>query len=140
MTDTLSVHDRSLRMSRVRSKDSVPEVKLRSIVHKMGFRFRLHGKSLPGKPDLVFASRRAVIFMHGCFWHRHDTCRLARLPKSKLEFWRTKLNANRKRDKLHEKQLLKMGWRVLVVWECELERPEVVAKTVKRFLEFTESL
>ena len=121
-------------MSRIRGKGSAPEMKLRRLVHGMGFRYRLHIQELPGTPDLVFPSRHAVIFMHGCFWHRHEGCKLARLPKSKLDFWKTKLQANKERDLLHQRQLRDLGWRVLVVWECEMSDPERMSAIVGDFL------
>nr|VFK25958.1 MAG: T/G mismatch-specific endonuclease [Candidatus Kentron sp. MB]VFK33780.1 MAG: T/G mismatch-specific endonuclease [Candidatus Kentron sp. MB]VFK76378.1 MAG: T/G mismatch-specific endonuclease [Candidatus Kentron sp. MB] len=121
-------------MSLIRCAGSGPEIKLRRLVHGMGFRYRLHVKELPGKPDLVFLSRRAVIFMHGCFWHRHEGCKLARLPKSKLDFWETKLEANRTRDALKQRQLRDQGWRVLVVWECEIADIDHVSMVVNKFL------
>lgn len=121
-------------MSLIRGKGSEPEMKLRRLVHGMGFRYRLHVKALPGKPDLVFPSKRAVIFMHGCFWHRHKGCKLARLPKSKLEFWKPKLEQNRKRDLRHLQLLNAMAWRVLVIWECELADVERVSLIVREFL------
>lgn len=132
--DTLSPSQRSERMSRIRARDSAPEVRLRRLVHAMGFRYRLHVKDLPGTPDLVFPSRRAVIFMHGCFWHRHKGCKLARLPKSRLDFWEIKLEENRRRDLLNRRKLRSLGWRVLVVWECELRDPESVSRVVADFL------
>jgi DNA mismatch endonuclease (patch repair protein) len=134
LADTLSPKERSERMSRIRGKGSNPEMRLRRLVHGLGFRYRLHVKELPGKPDLVFPARRAVIFMHGCFWHRHEGCRLARLPKSKLDFWMAKLEANRQRDLIHQRQLLDLGWRVLVIWECELSDIEHVSQIIKKFL------
>src|SRR5690349_18847706 len=105
--DTLSQAERSERMARVRAKDSRPELTVRRLVHGMGYRYRLHDPRLPGKPDLVFRSRRRVIFVHGCFWHRHadPACRLARLPKSRLEFWLPKLEANRTRDRINQEKL-----------------------------------
>lgn len=134
LADTLSPEERSKRMSLIRGTGSAPEIKLRHLIHRMGFRYRLHVKELPGKPDLVFPSRKVVIFMHGCFWHRHKRCKLARLPKSKLGFWQTKLEGNRKRDIRNQRQLRAMGWRVLVVWECEMADIEHVTKTVREFL------
>ncbi len=122
-------------MSLIRGTGSAPEMKLRRLVHHMGFRYRLHVKELPGKPDLVFPSRHAVIFMHGCFWHRHKGCKLARLPKSKLDFWKPKLETNRKRDLRNQRQLKALGWRVLVVWECELVDARQVSNIVQEFLE-----
>ncbi len=135
MTDTLSPNERSKRMSLIRGKDSSPELKLRRLVHGMGFRYRLHVKDLPGKPDLVFPSRRAVIFMHGCFWHRHPGCKLARMPKSKLDFWRPKLEGNRERDLRNQEMLKKLGWHVLIIWECEMENIEKVYNKVREFLQ-----
>ncbi|MBT8419839.1 MAG: very short patch repair endonuclease [Gammaproteobacteria bacterium] len=134
MTDTLSRKERSKRMSLIRGTGSVPEMKLRRLVHGMRFRYRLHVGKLPGKPDLVFPSRRAVIFMHGCFWHRHKDCKLARLPKSKLDFWEPKLEENRKRDLCKQRQLRDMGWRVLVVWECEMVDTDRISTIVQEFL------
>ena len=135
MVDTLTKKERSERMSLIRASGSAPELKLRRLVHRMGFRYRLHVKGLPGKPDLVFPSRRAVIFMHGCFWHRHGGCKLARLPKSKLDFWEPKLNANKQRDIGDQRKLKELGWRVLVIWECELANLDHVSSTVTKFLE-----
>ncbi len=132
--DTLSKEERSERMSRVRSKNSAAEMRLRRLIHGMGFRYRLHVRSLPGTPDLVFPSRRAVIFMHGCFWHRHDNCHLARLPKSRMDFWGQKLEANKQRDRKNEELLRKLGWRVLVVWECQMKDIDTVSAIVKEFL------
>lgn len=132
--DTLSKVERSERMSRVRSKDSTPELRLRHLIHGMGFRYRLHAKDLPGKPDMVFPARNAVIFMHGCFWHRHARCRLARLPKSRVAFWSDKLEGNRLRDQRNRRKLRALGWRVLVIWECQLQNPERVSTLVGKFL------
>ncbi|WP_434149448.1 very short patch repair endonuclease [Methylocaldum gracile subsp. desertum] len=132
--DTLSPEERSKRMSLIRGTGSAPEIKLRRLVHGMGFRYRLHVKELPGKPDLVFPSKRAVIFMHGCFWHRHPDCKLARIPKSKLDFWKPKLEANKERDLRNQKELRSLGWRVLVVWECEIDNTERLSLIIREFL------
>lgn len=121
-------------MSRIRGKDSNPEMKLRRLVHGLGFRYRLHAKDLPGKPDMVLPARHAVIFMHGCFWHRHEGCKLARLPKSRLDFWEAKLEANRQRDLSYQQQLLELGWRVLVVWECQLGDTANASRIIQEFL------
>lgn len=133
--DTLSAEERSARMALIRNKDTKPERLVRSLVHGMGYRYRLHSGKLPGRPDLVFGKRRKTIFVHGCFWHRHPACKLARLPKSKLDFWKTKLESNRKRDMRNQKALKKMGWSVLVIWECELADLQLVARRVEKFLE-----
>lgn len=134
MTDTLSPKERSERMSRVQAKDTSPEMKLRRSIHGMGFRYRLHVSGLPGKPDLVFSKYSAVIFMHGCFWHRHEGCKLARLPKSRVEFWQNKLEGNKERDLCNIEKLREMGWRILVVWECSLKDVDMVARRVRNFL------
>lgn len=122
MPDTLSPTERSRRMSLVRGKDTGAEMIVRRLVHSMGFRYRLHGKGLPGKPDLVFRRRRKAIWVHGCFWHQHPdpTCKLARMPKSRLEFWRPKLEGNRERDMRNRDSLHAQGWKSLTIWECEL--------------------
>ena len=134
--DTLSPSDRSERMARVRNKDTKPEMLVRRLVHSLGFRYRLHGKGLPGTPDLVFASRRKAIFVHGCFWHRHGArCPLTRMPKSKLEFWSAKLQGNRKRDEKNMRRLRAMGWKALVIWECQTNgATEALAARIAAFL------
>jgi DNA mismatch endonuclease (patch repair protein) len=132
--DTLSPQERSERMSRVRSKDTKPELVVRRLVHRLGFRYRLHDRKLPGQPDMVFAGKKSVIFVHGCFWHRHKDCSLCRLPKSKLEFWKPKLEENRRRDSRNERKLRKEGWRVLVVWECEVADHEGLKSRILEFL------
>ena len=134
MMDTLSPKERSERMARVRSKDTKPEMAVRRLVHGMGYRYRLHGQRLPGRPDMVFASRRKVIFVHGCFWHRHDDCKLARLPKSKLDFWLPKLERNRERDREVQVELRGLDWTSLIVWECEVSDLESLAQRIVTFL------
>ncbi len=134
--DTLTIAERSERMSRVRCKDTKPEMLVRSIVHGMGYRYKLHDRSLPGNPDMVFPSRGKIIFVHGCFWHRHGArCEYTRWPKSKLEFWRPKLEQNNRRDRVVGRELRKQGWSVLVVWECELKNRERLAARVRAFME-----
>ena len=135
MVDTVNAKTRSLVMSRVRSKDTNPEMTVRRLVHGAGYRYRLHVRILPGTPDLVFAGRRKVIFVHGCFWHRHKRCALARLPKSHLGFWLPKLEENRRRDMRNLARLRKMGWSVLTVWECELKNAKVLETRIRRFLD-----
>ncbi|HMM37281.1 MAG TPA: very short patch repair endonuclease [Desulfovibrio sp.] len=136
MTDTLTPHERSERMSQIRGKDSSSEMRLRRLIHSMGFRYRLHVKTLPGTPDLVFSAKRAVIFMHGCFWHRHQNCRLSRMPKSRVHYWHEKFEANRRRDNANISRLNELGWRVLVIWECQIKAKNLneVSNLVKRFL------
>jgi DNA mismatch endonuclease, patch repair protein len=134
--DTLTPAERSERMSRVRNKGSRAELFVRSLVHRLGYRFRLHKAGLPGKPDLVFPSRRKVIFVHGCFWHRHPdpACALARLPKSRQEFWVPKLEGNRRRDLRVEDELNSLGWRSLVIWECQLRDRSFLENEIRTFL------
>lgn len=136
MTDTLTPLERSKRMSLVRNKNTKPEYLVRQLVHRLGFRYRLHNKELPGKPDLVFSARRKVIFVHGCFWHRHLSrrCQLARLPKSRQDFWLPKLEQNRLRDKKKQAQLWRLGWHVLVIWECELRALDKLEFKITNFL------
>ena len=121
-------------MSRVRSKGSKPEMAVRRLVHGLGYRYRLHGKGIPGRPDLVFRSRRKVIFVHGCFWHRHTGCKLARLPKSRLDFWKPKLERNHERDREVHKALRDEGWSSLIIWECEVGDAEELAVRIHSFL------
>ncbi len=122
-------------MARVRSKNMRPELAVRKLVFAMGYRYRLHGTGLPGHPDLVFSSRKKVIFVHGCFWHRHRGCGLARLPKSRLEFWEPKLEGNRVRDEKNTEALARDGWKVLTVWECQLKDTAGLERRVRRFLD-----
>jgi DNA mismatch endonuclease (patch repair protein) len=117
-------------MSGIRGKDTQPELIVRSLVHRLGLRFRLHGKGLPGRPDLVLSGRRTVIFVHGCFWHRHS-CGLAAVPKTRSEFWATKFDANVRRDARNKAALEALGWRVVEVWECEVRDPESLIKRIQ---------
>lgn len=133
--DTLSSEERSRRMALVRSKNTKPEMRVRRLVYSMGYRYRLHDKRLPGKPDLAFIGKKKAIFVHGCFWHRHEGCVLARLPKSRLEFWEPKLEANRTRDLRKQAELEVMGWQVMIVWECEMKNEDDLAKRLREFLE-----
>lgn len=134
MVDYLSPEARSSLMSRIRGKNTRPEITVRRIVHALGHRFRLHCRDLPGTPDLVFRGMRKVIFVHGCFWHRHDDCPQAYNPKSRQDFWREKFRLNKRRDRAHARQLDRSGWDVLVVWECELSSPDAIRRKISRFL------
>lgn len=133
--DNVSPARRSEIMGRVRSRDTVPEMRVRKLVHSMGYRYRLHAKDILGKPDLVFRSRRKVIFVHGCFWHRHPGCALARMPKSREDFWLQKLEANRQRDLKIERTLRETNWSVLIIWECELSDTDWLKNLIKEFLD-----
>jgi DNA mismatch endonuclease (patch repair protein) len=121
-TDIFSPEKRSEIMSKVRSKDSLAEIKVRSALHAAGFRFRLHRKDLPGTPDILLPKHRLAIFVHGCFWHRHEGCPKASTPKSNKEFWDNKFNQNVERDNKARMALEKMGWRVLIIWECSVNK------------------
>ena len=136
MTDSLSPTRRSANMAAIRAKDTKPELIVRRIVHALGYRYRLHRRDLPGKPDLVFGPRRKVIFVHGCFWHMHPkaNCLDARRPKSNFGYWTPKLARNVARDAEHVATLRKLGWRVLVIWECETKDTANLAARVTKFL------
>lgn len=121
MTDRISKKHRSWNMSRIRGKHTTPELTLRSLLHRAGFRFRLHVPGLPGKPDIVLPKYRTVIFVHGCFWHRHEGCSNATTPKTRRQFWQEKFDRTVERDREKQAQLESAGWRVLTVWECELK-------------------
>lgn len=109
-------------MQKIRNRDTAPELYVRRLIHSLGFRFRLHRRDLPGTPDLVFSSLRKAIFVHGCFWHRHD-CRKGRsMPSTRTQFWRDKLNGNKRRDVASHRKLRRLGWSVLIVWECQVTR------------------
>ena len=125
MADTLTKEKRSWNMSRIAAENTKPEVLLRSLLHREGFRFRLHDKRLPGKPDIVLPRYRTVIFVNGCFWHRHENCKYAYTPKSRQEFWINKFEETIQRDQKKQKLLNNMGWKVLVVWECELKKDSI---------------
>ena len=118
--DRLTVAQRSRNMARVRSRNSAPELRVRSLLHRSGFRFRLHVRDLPGSPDIVLPRHRTVVFVHGCFWHRHAGCPYAYVPRSRTGFWQRKFADNVTRDARDAERLESMGWRVLVVWECDL--------------------
>lgn len=133
MPDNLTAEQRRQNMAAIRSRNTKPETAVRSIIHRLGFRFRLHVGSLPGKPDIVLNKYCSVVFVHGCFWHRHKGCRRCATPKSNQKYWNAKLAGNVKRDAKHIKDLKKLGWRVLVVWECELTN---IPKLEKKLLSF----
>ncbi|MCK4782312.1 MAG: DNA mismatch endonuclease Vsr [Desulfobacteraceae bacterium] len=137
MVDRVSPEKRSWIMSHIRSKNTIPEKTVRSLLHRMGFRFSLHRSDLPGKPDIVLPKYAAVVFVNGCFWHHHRGCKEATIPKSNISFWEQKLTSNVQRDKKHRKELRKMGWKVIVVWECELKKQEKLSKRLKKALPLT---
>ena len=134
MVDVHTKEQRSFNMSQIRDKNTKPEIIIRSIVHRMGFRFRLHDKNLPGKPDIVLPRHKKVIFIHGCFWHLHN-CRYGRVkPQTNANFWQTKRQSNKNRDKRNLAQLRKLGWQILVIWECWLKTPAKVYQKLCLFL------
>ena len=132
--DVLTKKQRSYCMSRIRKTDSAPELLVRQILHRLGYRFRLYRKDLPGCPDIVLPKYKKIIFVHGCWWHRHN-CHLGRrTPKSRTKYWLPKLAANKKRDKENRSKLLKLGWKILVVWECQIKKPERITDKIISFL------
>ena len=133
MVDIMTTEQRSALMCRIRSVDTKPELFVRRALHAMGYRFRTHVRGLPGRPDLVFTKRRAVIFVHGCFWHRHG-CKKTYVPKVREEFWGEKFAANTSRDERNQSQLIQSGWRVLIVWECEVENDDTLLDRMVAFL------
>lgn len=134
MGDRLTPESRSSCMRAVRSKDTSAELQVRSLVHKLGFRYSLHDARLPGKPDLVLRSRRKIIFVHGCFWHRHS-CRHGSIsPKTNADYWNAKRERNVQRDALQSRLLRADGWQVLIVWECQLKYPDRLSRRLQRFL------
>jgi DNA mismatch endonuclease (patch repair protein) len=134
MADNLTAQQRSRNMSRVKGRDTKPELLVRSVVHRLGYRFRLHGKELPGRPDLVLPRHRKVIFVHGCFWHGHAGCRRAARPSTNREFWDRKIEGNVARDAANTKALRRAGWKVLVVWQCALKDRARLEKRLRGFL------
>ena len=129
--DKLTPERRSWNMSRIRGRDTSPEKRVRSLLHRLGFRFTLRRKDLPGRPDIVLPSRKAAVFVHGCFWHRHERCRNSVLPKTRAEFWLAKLTGNVERDRIKAAELKALGWRVLTVWECEIKNEPRLSKKLR---------
>ena len=134
MTDRISREHRSWNMSRIKGRDTAPEMIVRRVLHRMGYRFRVHVAGLPGKPDIVLRKFRSAVFVHGCFWHRHPGCEFAYSPKSRRAFWLGKFRDNVRRDKECVRQLRRLGWQVVIVWECEITRPETMAVRLRRAL------
>jgi DNA mismatch endonuclease (patch repair protein) len=133
--DIVSPQHRSLMMSRIQGKDTKPELSVRKVAHQLGYRFRLHRRDLPGTPDLVFPGRKKIVFVHGCFWHRHAGCRLAYVPKSNAAFWGLKFESNIRRDVIARTRLTELGWEVRVIWECETKNSDTLAQLLKEFLD-----
>lgn len=133
VTDWLTVEQRRRVMQAVKGKDTGPELTVRRIVHRLGYRYRLHRKGLPGRPDLVFGPRKKVIFVHGCFWHAHN-CGHGRMPESRQEYWVPKLIGNKERDQANVAKLEALGWKVLTIWECEIKKTADLVDRVTEFL------
>jgi DNA mismatch endonuclease (patch repair protein) len=132
--DRLTPEARSALMARIRGRDTAPEIRLRRLLHGMGYRFRLHRADLPGRPDIALPGRRKVVFLHGCFWHRHPGCPQATMPRTRIGFWRAKFERNVARDRSVRRALNRAGWGVAVVWECALREEARVARRLERFL------
>lgn len=135
MVDRLSPEERSENMRRIRGKDTVPELAVRRLLCQLGVRYRLHYRKLPGKPDIVLVGQRKAIFVHGCFWHAHGRCRIARVPKSRIGYWRHKLKLNVERDKRNRTAVRRLGWRTMVIWECQTEQISRHIGRIRRFLD-----
>ena len=134
MTDHLTPEKRSWNMGRIKAKNTKPELLLRSALHRAGYRFRIHVKTLPGTPDIVLPKYRTVIFVHGCFWHRHPNCKKATMPKTRTVFWQTKFDRNIANDKRHKKELNALEWKVITVWECELKDVDQAVEQIQKQL------
>ncbi|MCW5668459.1 MAG: DNA mismatch endonuclease Vsr [Hydrogenophaga sp.] len=132
--DTLTPEARSRLMSRIRSTDTKPELAVRSLLHRLGYRFRLHRKDLPGRPDVVLPKHRKAILIHGCFWHGHG-CKIAPGSKSNLVYWSSKIEANRTRDARNRQALMDLGWQVLELWECEIRNPQATEERIRSFMQ-----
>ena len=137
--DNVSREKRSWIMSRIKGKDTIPEKTVRSLLHHAGFRFCLNRKDLPGSPDIILPKYKTVIFVHGCFWHGHEGCKRATRPSTNIEFWNKKIRKNRERDYIVKDQLEKLGWQVLIVWQCELKNPDQLIEKLVHLLRRTEN-
>lgn len=135
MTDIFTTEKRSKIMRNIKSKDTRPEMAVRRLIYSMGYRYRLYGKGLPGKPDLVFRKKQRVLFIHGCFWHQHEGCKKSHIPRSNLDYWLPKLEKTKIRDKEHLQNLENDGWQVLVIWECQLKDIEGLEHRIRAFLD-----
>ena len=125
---------RSRNMSAIKSKNTKPEIAVRKLLHSMGYRFRLHRKDLPGSPDIVLPKYKTVIFVHGCFWHRHENCKYASTPKTRKEFWKNKFKANLKRDTEVQEKIKNIGWQSVVIWECDTRNISFIKKRLRNYL------
>ncbi len=135
MVDHITPAERSALMSKVPSRNTTPELKVRRLLHRLGYRFRLHRRDLPGSPDIVFSSKKKIIFFHGCYWHRHADCNKSTIPKSNTRFWLDKFEANVRRDEANNNLLKNLGWGVLVIWQCETKNIEDLTTIIQNFLD-----
>ena len=133
MVDHITPEHRSKNMSRIKSANTKPEIVVRSLLHRLGFRFRKNVKTLAGKPDIVLKKHSAIIFVHGCFWHQHEGCKRANIPKSNQDYWKPKLERNVSRDKEHAEELKQKGWRILTIWECEIKDLQKLEAKIRKF-------
>ena len=133
--DVFTPEKRSEIMSRVRDRNTKPEMTVRRLLHGLGYRYRLHRRDLPGTPDIAFMGRKKAVFVHGCFWHRHEGCNKASTPKTRVKFWKTKFDENKRRDERKLSALKELGWKTMVVWECEIKDLEGIDAKVTEFLE-----
>ena len=140
MTDTFTKSERSEIMSRISSKHTSPEIVVRKALYRLGFRYRLHDKKLPGRPDIVIKQAKTAIFVNGCFWHQHKGCKRRSVPKSNLKYWKGKLKANVERQRADIKELKRLGWKIFIVWECEAKREVVLVKEVNKIYEKIKSI
>lgn len=134
MVDKISIEKRSWNMSRIKGKNTKPEILVRKMLHRMGYRFRLHRKNLSGSPDIVMSRHKTVIFVHGCFWHRHKGCKLSYTPKSKVDFWTEKFAGNVERDRKHQAELANLRWNVGVIWECETSDQNILTGCISEIM------
>jgi DNA mismatch endonuclease (patch repair protein) len=137
VADIFAKAKRSQIMSRIRGRDTKPELAVRSLLHRLGYRFRIHVATLPGKPDIVLPKHRTVVMVHGCFWHRHPRCQFCYTPKTRKEFWQTKFAGNMRRDRKVRSELARLGWRVIVIWECQVRNSPELEKRLGSLLRRT---
>lgn len=135
--DHLTAEERSRNMAKIKSRDTKPELIVRSMLHKMGFRFRLARKDLPGNPDLVLPKYKIALFVHGCFWHGHEGCKKSHLPSSNIDYWSAKLSRNRIRDAKNQSALDALGWKIIIIWECETKRPDTLKDILEKRIHAT---
>lgn len=135
MADIFTPEKRSLIMRAIKAHNTKPELAVRSILHRMGYRFRLHRHNLPGRPDIILPKHQKIVFVHGCFWHRHRNCKLSHKPKSNQSYWNPKLERNIKRDVKNRRALARLGWKTLVLWECQTRNPDKLLSLLHRFLD-----